>query len=237
MKPSIYVINSKNSKLSTSIKIDATYTTTHSCPSSCPLKGNGCYAFNSYTKIIVDRLNHEAENLSPLDLARAEAKAIDESYKGGLVPLGRNLRLHVSGDSRTIAGSRIINNAVGRWQQRQGGLVWAYTHCWDHVTADIWSNVSMLASVDNPTDAIYAQQNGYAPSLVVAEHKSDKIYLLPNSETKWIPCPAQVKGISCSDCGICLHANQLYNSNMGVAFSAHGIKKNSIKRRLAVLNG
>src|SRR5690606_10093649 len=105
-------------------------------------------------------------------VARAEAQAIDQSYNGGPVPAGRNMRLHVSGDSRTIAGTRMINNAVGRWQQRGGGVVWSYTHCWDHVTRDLWSNVSMLASVDTVEEVTYAQQNGYAPAIVVAEHIS-----------------------------------------------------------------
>jgi hypothetical protein len=231
-----YVVDSGNKKIMGSNKVDATYASINgTCPLTCPLKGNGCYAQVGPLGIHLHRLDKEAEALSVLQVARAEAKAIDNSYNGGPVPSGRCLRLHVTGDSRTIAGTRIINNALGRWKQRGGGVVWSYTHCWDHVTRDQWSNVEMLASVDSVDEVEYARQNGYAPSLVVAEHPSDRAYLLPGSNTKWIPCPAQTRHIGCSDCRLCFNVDRLFNSNIGITFSAHGVKKNMIKRRLEVV--
>src|ERR1019366_8209362 len=116
----------------------------------------------------------ESCGLSPLDVARAEAEAIDNCYDGGQVPDNRSLRLRVAGDSRTWAGSRIINMAVGRWKKRGGGNAWAYTHSWRHVHRDTWDNVSILASVSNVKEAAEAAKNGYASAIIVSEHKSEK---------------------------------------------------------------
>lgn len=237
MNGAIYVSDSGNSKTKGSEKIDVTYLSIKaSCPSTCALKDNGCYSVNSYAGLIVKRLDNEATEMSALQIARAEANAIDNSYKGGAVPTNRIMRLHISGDCRTIAGAKLINNAVGRWKKRGGGKVYSYTHVWDHVMRDIWSNVSMLASVDSIEEVEYARQNGYAPAIVVSEHMSSKAHELPGSDVKWIPCPAQTqKNIGCVDCKLCMNANRLFEKNMGISFAAHGIRKNTIKKRLLVL--
>jgi len=231
-----YVSNSGNSKIAGSQKIDCTYASVKAtCPLTCQFRMNGeCYAQLGQTGMHVARIDHESEGLSVLQVARAEAQEIDRSYNGGAVPVGRNLRLHVSGDSRTIAGTRMINNALGRWKQRGGKIVWGYTHCWDHIIRDMWSNAEMLASVDSIDQVEYARQNGYAPSIVVAEHMSSKPYLLEGSDIKWIPCQAQVRGVGCCDCQICFKTGRLYHKNMGIAFAAHGCRKEAIKRRLAL---
>jgi len=41
---------------------------------------------------------------------------------------------------------------------------------------------------------------------------------------------------SCVDCGLCLDADKLYARNMGIVFSAHGVKAKSMKKRLTVLS-
>jgi len=232
----IYVSESGNAKLMGSKKVDATYASIKAtCPSSCPLRDEGCYAQTSYVGMINWRLDRRARGGSPLQVAKAEAAAIDAAYKGGEVPAGRSLRLHVSGDSRSIAGSRAINNAVGRWLSRGGKDVWSYTHSWRHVPRNVWSNVSMLASVDNVDQVVAARANGYAPAIVVPEHSSDKVYALPNSDVKWVPCPAQTRGVGCTDCRLCFDAKRLYENNFGIAFAAHGVRKNSLKRHLTVV--
>lgn len=231
-----YVSDSGNTKIMGSKKVDATYVTIKgSCPNSCPLKDEGCYAQTSFVGMHVARLDKAAVGLSALQVAREEAKAIDESYKGGKVPLGRDLRLHVSGDSRTLAGTRLINNAVGRWKKRGGGDVWSYTHAWRNITRGEWSNVSILGSISSIYEVDAVREQGYAPALVIGEHPSEKAYTLPGSDVKWIPCPAQTKGVGCSDCRLCFNADRLFRGNYGIAFAAHGVKKNIIKRRLVVI--
>lgn len=231
-----YVSDSGNSKIMGSKKVDATYVSIQgSCPNSCELKGSGCYAQLGYVGIQVNRLDKEAVGMSALALARAEAKAIDNSYNGGAVPAHRDMRLRVSGESRTITGSRIINKAVGRWKNRGGGNCWAYTHAWKNVPRSEWSNVSILASVDSISDVELARRQGYAPAIVVDRFKSPKAFKIAGSSTKFIPCPAQTKGVGCTDCKLCFDANRLFEGNYGIAFEAHGARKNEVKRRLTVI--
>lgn len=240
MNGAIYVSDSKNSKLFGKEKVDATYASIEgSCSNTCPLKDSGCYAQNSYVGIVVSRLDKEAEDKDPLSIARAEAKAINEAYNGQAIPLNRSLRLHVSGDCRTVLGAKTVNKAVGNWKRRGLGnnVAWSYTHSWRTVPRSEWSNVEMLASIDSIDQATQARAHGYAPALVVSEHVSDKTYTLKGSDIKWIPCPNQLSDglIGCTDCRLCFNTKRLYDSNYGIAFSAHGIKKNNIKRRLKVI--
>lgn len=236
MNGAIYVSDSGNTKIMGSEKVDATYVSIKaSCPKDCPLMGEGCYAQLSYVGMTTHRLDEEAAGFSPLQAARSEAKAIDNSYKGGDVPSGRALRLHVAGDSRTLAGTRIINKSVLRWKKRGGGDVWSYTHAWKHVPRKEWDQVSILASVTTVDDVPTAREQGYAPAIVVPDFPSEKAYKLEGSDTKWIPCPAQTRGVGCSDCRLCFNADRLYDNNMGIAFSVHGVKKDNIKRRLTVV--
>lgn len=236
MRGATYVSDSGNTKIMGSKKVDATYATIEgSCPSSCPLKEAGCYAQSSFVGITVRRLDTEAEGLSTLQVARAEAKAIDQSYDSGPVPKGRDLRVHVSGDSRTLAGTRLINKAIGRWKKRGGGEAWSYTHAWKNVPRDEWSNVGILASVSTVDEVTLARAQGYASAIVVPEHLSEKVYKLPDCDVKWIPCPNQTRGVGCSDCRLCFNDKRLLDGNFGIAFAAHGVKKNEIKRHLKVI--
>lgn len=236
MKGSIYVSDSGNTKIMGSQKVDATYAAIkQTCPDTCSLKNEGCYAQTSYVGMVNHRMETEADSMTAIQVARAEAKAIDNAYNGKDVPAGRALRLHVSGDSRTVTGTRLINAAVGRWKKRLGGDCWSYTHAWRHVPRKEWSHVSILASVATTDEVEAAKKQGYAPAIVVAEHPSDKAYSLEGSDTKWIPCPAQTREVGCSDCRLCFNADRLLNGGFGIAFAAHGVKKNNIKRHLTVV--
>lgn len=237
IKGVIYVSDSKNSKIAGKSKVDATYGSIEgTCPSDCALRGESCYAETAYVGIQVARLDKQAKGLNALELARMEARVIDAAYDGGKIPEGRDLRVHVSGDSKTIAGSRLINSAIGRWKVRGGNDVWSYTHSWKNVSRDNWDNVSILASVDKVEDVAWAKAQGYAPAIVVAEFENDKAFTMKGSDVKWIPCPAQTKDdVSCTDCRLCIRSSYLEQSNHGIAFAAHGIRKNNIKRRLSVI--
>lgn len=236
MKGAIYVSDSGNTKIMGSKKVDATYASIKSsCPTDCALMGEGCYAQLSYVGMTSRRLDEEADGFSPLQVARSEAQAIDNAYNGGNIPYGRDMRLHVAGDSRTIKGTRILNKAVARWKERGGNDCWSYTHAWKKVPRREWSNVSMLASVSNVHEAYECWAQGYAPAIVVEEHLSDKAYLLDQSDTKWIPCPAQTRGVGCSDCRLCFDADRLRKDNFGIAFAAHGVKKEDVKKHLKVI--
>jgi hypothetical protein len=234
----IYVEGSKNSKLSGTQPIDGTYTSIKdTCSPTCPLKKDKlCYATLSYVGMINKRMERRARGGSPLDLARAEARAIAQSYGGGAVPAGRNLRLHISGDCRVRAGVRLINAAVGRWKKRGGGDCFSYTHSHARVPRSLWSNVSMLASIESTSQVAAVRQMGYVPAIVVSEHTTDKAHRLEGSDTIFIPCPAQTKdNVGCSDCKLCMKSEWLYRTNRGISFAAHGIRKTELKRHLKMV--
>jgi len=237
MRGAIYVSNSGNTKLKGSKKIDGTYCSIKAtCSTTCPLKQNQtCYAMNSFVGMVNTRMNRRARQDSPLQLARSEAKCIDESYNGGDVPTGRDCRLHIAGDSRTITGTRIIAAAAKRWLKRGGRSVFTYTHSWAHVSRDNWGSVNVLASIESADQVEQVRSMGYSPAIVVAEHASDKAYKLPNCETVFIPCPAQTNDIHCSDCRLCMKSDWLFETNRGISFAAHGIRKADLKRHLTVI--
>lgn len=238
MNGAIYVSNSNNKKISGVGKVDATYASIKAtCSDSCELKKTqSCYAMSSFVGMTVKRLDRKSRNYNALKLAKSEAKEIDNSYNGGKVPNGRMLRVHVSGDSKTIKGTKLINSAVARWKKRGGGLCWSYTHSWANVKRKHWKNVSILASIENVSQVLKVREQGYAPAIVVDHFDSDKAFSLKGCETKFIPCPAQTKEhVSCDTCKLCMKADWLYSENKGIAFSAHGIKQKSLKKHLKIL--
>lgn len=231
-----YVVKSQNKKISNKYQVDCTFAPIkQSCPDSCQLKNNGCYASLSFVGMINRKLEKEAEGLSALEVAKLEAKAIDESYDGKAVP-NVLLRLHVSGESTTIEGSKLINKAVGKWKKRGGAEVWSYSHSWKDVPRSAWSNVSMLASVDDYKDIALAIEKEYVPAIVVNTFPKNKKFSVPGSPIDFLPCPAQVKEtVSCDSCQLCLRDDLLKSLNVGIAFQAHSAKVNSIKKRLPVI--
>ena len=236
MRGAIYVEKSDNRKISGDDKVDATYASIkNTCPDTCSLKNEGCYAQSSFVGMVNHRMNKRARQDSPLAVARAEARAIDQAYGGRKIPAGRALRLHVSGDSRTIKGTRILGAAISRWKKRGGGDVWSYTHAAAYVPRKEWGAVSVLASIESISQIERVKKMGYAPAIVVSEHLSDKVYKLSGSDIKWIPCVQQTKGVSCVSCRLCFNADRLYRDGYGIAFAAHGINKNKIKKHLKVI--
>ena len=237
MRGAIYVEGSQNSKLNGNKKIDATYASIKgTCSPTCPLKDGLCYAKSSFVGIVNARMNRRARQDSPLDIARSEARAIDESHGGGLIPEGRDCRLHVSGDSRSIKGTRVLAKAAARWLTRQGRAMYTYTHSWEHVPRAAWGAINVLASIESVDQVEAAKKQGYACALVVAEHKDDKAYKIKGSNVSWIPCPAQTKAnVHCSDCRLCMRSDWLLETNRGILFAAHGLRKNDLKRHLNVI--
>ena len=240
----IYVENSKNEKIAGLGKCDGTYASIrNTCPDTCVLKkSKECYATQNYVALIVKRLDRRARQDNIVQMARNEAKCIDESYRGGKVPSGRDLRVHISGDARSRTAAKIISRAVGRWLDRQEGekgSAWAYTHCFASVPRESWGRVSVLASIESIDQVAEATKQGYACALIVPEHASSKAYKLPNCEITWIPCPAQEKPggkeIACVDCRLCMKSDWLRDSGRGISFSAHGSKKSDLKKHLTVI--
>lgn len=232
----IYVRDSKNSKLSRFGRgVDVTYASTKaSCSNKCPWFEAGCYALTGRVGMVNNKLN---DNASPHEVTLDEVSSINESWGGEKIPQGQCLRLHVSGDCKNSKDVEFLASACNNWIKRGGDKVWSYTHFWRKVPRKSWGKVSILASVESYKDAKLAIKKSYAPAIVVPKFPNNKKSFVKN-EIKFIPCPAQTfEKVTCLDCRLCFDVDKLLERNCGIAFESHGVQKNSINKKLKVLQG
>lgn len=213
----------------------ATYASLHSCPESCPHKDNGCYAQMGPTGILTQRMTGTAFR-KPDSIARLEAAGI-------LGLTGRfDLRLHVVGDCKTDAASKILSSACADFRDRsrrfrkddQEAAVWGYTHAWSSVRRSSWFGVSMLASCETAEQVEDANTRGYAAALIVPSFESSKPHQTDGG-TLVVPCPYQTTGRQCVDCRLCMKSDKLLEMGLTIAFSAHGSKAESVRKTLKSL--
>jgi hypothetical protein len=201
----------------------ATYASQRSCPSDCAFMGNGCYAEGGPTGIHTRRLNNAAVHATPLEVAEAEAAAID-TLSGTL-----DLRIHVVGDCTTSKAADLVSSAALR-RIRRSRRIWSYTHAWRDVEREAWQDVSVLASCERPEQAIEALDKGWAAAVVLPIFKDERLHV--QGGLKVLPCPHQTRGVKCVDCGLCMNAERLHGKGIAVGFVPHGARK---KRVLTVI--
>lgn len=206
------------------------------CDSSCPFysadgdQTAGCYAREGKVAMVERRIAMGLRGLSADTIAAIEAAAIRDAAE--LVPEGRPLRVHVSGDCRTEKGARMISEACEVWP----GDVWTYSHVWRTIPRSAWGRISVLASVESVNDARWAMDRGYAAAIVVDKHPADgKAYRVAD-DAKIVPCPAQTRDdVTCESCGLCLNADKLLALRLIIGFEAHGPGAKKAKRHLTVV--
>jgi hypothetical protein len=222
---------SSNKKLGDNVA--ATYAPIEqTCPSSCQLKNDGCYAQMGFVGIQNARLTRNARkgSLNATALAKLEAKLIDESFKGKQLKKKTPLRLHVSGDVKTKTGVKYLSASARRYIARGGGKVWTYSHAWSKLPKSLWNGISVLASCDTIREAKEALKAGYAPAMVVPEFESEKAYMIEG--IKGIPCPEQTRGVTCQNCGLCMNADKLVQQNSMILFAVHGARSEKFKLKV-----
>lgn len=208
-----------------------TYAAQASCPDDCAFLNAGCYAEGATLGMLTRRLNANAAEASALDVALEEAAAID-----AISPAyhGQPMRLHTVGDCATEASARIVSSAAARWVARGGGDVWTYTHAWRVVPREAWGEVRVLASCETPLDVPLAHERGYATAIVVDDFPGDRLYHLDGQPV--IPCPAQTRGVPCTDCRLCFGADRLRDTGTTIGFSIHGDNA-TVRQARGVLSG
>lgn len=220
------VLHSKNSKVG---DVAATYAPiSKTCPVSCPLRDNGCYAQGGNVGFKVARTEEYSTGLNGDTVATLEGDEIADMARHA--PTNHALRIHVSGDATTDYRAAQMARGAARWP----GKVWSYTHAWRDVARESWGRVSVLASCETLAQVILAQAKGYAAALVVAEHPSDGRAFRTSGGVKVIPCPSQTRDIKCTDCKLCWDDELLLRQGACISFAAHGATK---KRTLKVIRG
>lgn len=206
--PVIAVEKSNNKKIGV---MSATYVSQESCPTSCVLYRNGCYAESGTMGIHTNRLNKVPPS-SPEAIAQAEADAIDGLT--GRLPL----RVHVVGDCSTPEAARIVGSAMVRHEAKHGQPAYTYTHAWREVAHADWQGATVLASCETVEQVQDARARGYATALVVQSSSG-----LPRGQGM-VKCPNQINGTTCVDCGLCLNP-RLGEYGITIVFETHGARK------------
>lgn len=235
--------------------VAATYVSiTKTCPPTCVFKDHGCFAQNGFIRRFTRPLDDQAvaEGLDGTEVARNEARCLDKAYGGGEVPQdgrfgGRDLRLHVGGDTADTTSALILASAAKRWRKRGGGEVWTFTHRWREIPANSWGPIHVWASTETVAEAQEAQRLGYRASITLptGSFTGDKEQVLTDGTTTQginvIPCPWETRKIPCNRCRLCLRAKlpgdpvigfQVHGSTADIAVPLEAVRR---KRRLAVL--
>lgn len=198
--------------------IPTTRSARSTCPAFCPLLGNGCYAENFPMVMQWEKLT--VGGMSYADL-------LDEISR---LKRGTLWRHNDAGDL-IGSGNRInLTALVALVDANRGRRGFTYTH-WDwRENREVikWSNLlgfTINVSTESHADAKDANLLGLPVALV-----ADQVEAVEDREgIRYVVCPAQTKGWTCKDCGLCAVADREYV----IVFRPHGTKKKTL---IAALN-
>lgn len=175
-----------------------------SCPTTCPLFSNGCYARG---RIFTQATKWGREEL---DQVRALSKTL---------PPGRGLRLNVAGDFLSEDGTPDVEyisacNAVA--EERPDVMIIAYTHAWRTLTPNMF-RFGVNASCETDAEIEEARAMGWGTVTINAEPGAMV------AGTRIVRCPAETRDdVTCATCMLCAKTPKI---NTTVTFTAHGAGK------------
>ena len=220
-----YNPNTSNTKIGKNKGIGTVMITADSCPDTCKLKGQGCYAETGWVGIHWRKLNNGTTGTDWIGL-NDQVKA--KPPKSGL------LRFGVAGDLPQHGQTGEINgNLVGLLQGIFKGLrVYGYTH--HRQSLHNLQIIEQMASggwfvnfsCDDIQQAVETFKRGYSAVTVVSENETRKHWIVDGVPV--VVCPAQIRdGMDCATCKLCMGSRKCI-----VAFRAHGARKRTVTQRL-----
>lgn len=209
----------------------ATYVSiTATCPTTCVFKDRGCFAQSGYIKRFAGVLDEQAKalELTGTQIAENEAAALRGLFRGRSIPQdgargGRDLRLHVGGDTGGVEAAQILAEAAENWHQRGGGAVWTYTHRWREIPIDAWGRIAVWASTETFDDAVAARAAGYPVSMALPDTILKGAKRQELSGVSLIPCPWESRKVSCVRCRLCFKEATLPEGT-AIGFKIHGME-------------
>jgi hypothetical protein len=125
---------------------------------------------------------------------------------------------------------------VERYLSRAGGIAWAPTHRRD-IPRDAFGPIEVMMSCESSEQVEEARALGFAATLVVAQFPyGAKVFRLPGSSLKYVPCPEQASGrVTCVECRLCLDTAVLLRKGIVIVFAAHGRDAAKVRHRLPLL--
>lgn len=221
------VEKSGDMKLSATRNVSATWVPQVTCPDSCPLKNNGCYAETGNAGFQTRRLNALAAKANTKRGRVALIREIATLEAAGIRKLSgdRQLRVHVVGDCTDHIAASLVGGAMLDHTAKQGKAAWTYTHAWRTVPKKAWVGAAVVASCDHISDIPHARAKGYGTSVLTPKHPTNHLYKL-GGETI-IPCPAQFKHnghrvVTCEFCTLCKRPDFLREKKLSVGFEPDG---------------
>lgn len=203
MNTTMVVALSANSKLTNgSIGVAATYRPVgDTCPASCKLLGNGCYAQRGCT-----------------NFQQMQSKRKHDTFKEVVEKGIGFLRLNVSGDFlyKRRLDKEYLNEIKELARKNPRMKIWGYTHAFKQLISERIGikipNLFLFASCDTMDEVRYARKRKWKTARVVDSFKN--AVLLPG-EAK---CLNQVTGITCVQCKICFTEHKNFR---GIVFQKH----------------
>jgi hypothetical protein len=212
-----YHLSPQSSNKKTGMGVAVSTTSKDSCPDSCPLKNNGCYASQGPLNIHWTKISSGQRG--------TDWKGFIEQVEK--LPNGWKFRYAQAGDlpgkNEYIDGEKLFE--LAQTIQKKQLKAWAYSH----KTLNK-SNVNKIkkanqmgfcinASADNLMEADDAISKGL-PTVVVLPSDAPDVTSTVKGH-KVIVCPSQTKqGKTCSDCMLCAKSDRKFI----IGFKAHGVQ-------------
>lgn len=214
-----YHLTRKSSNVKTG-PIAVSTTSRDSCPSTCPLKGNGCYAESGPL-----RLHWDAVSEGPW---RDKPRGTDlESFLASVsaLPEGSCFRHNQAGDLPHFNGSinRHVTLRLAQVCGERNLKAWTYTHHnlndGDNKSTVLKANklgLTVNVSAHSQQHAAHYHKQGLPAVCIVPKNETRKQW--EHDGVKFLVCPAQWSDKPCAECKLCSIADR----SCVVAFKAHG---------------
>ena len=209
-------LQSKNKKVG---KMPVTTSTATTCPTSCPFKANGCYAYGYPLKGHWDKVT-EGERGDDWSTFIDKIKALPPMQKWR-----HNQAGDLPGDMEELDGDKCVDLA----RANEGKRGFTYTH---YDVLDNFQNAIIVNAMNHLGFTVNVSGNNLdhadelcdmdiAPVVVVLPSDQTTNTVTPKGR-KVVVCPATYKDdIACVDCMLC----EKRNRNVIVGFPAHGTSK------------
>jgi hypothetical protein len=209
-------LQSKNKKVG---KMPVTTSTATTCPTSCPFKANGCYAYGYPLKGHWDKVT-EGERGDDWSTFIDKIKALPPMQKWR-----HNQAGDLPGDMEELDGDKCVDLA----RANEGKRGFTYTH---YNVLDNFQNAIIVNSMNHLGFTVNVSANNLdhadklcdmdiAPVVVVLPIEQTTNTVTPKGR-KVVVCPATFKDdVSCASCMLC----EKWDRNVVVGFPAHGTSK------------
>lgn len=221
--------------------LPTTTTSKNSCPISCELKGNGCYAEIGHTAIHWNKLSNAESN------EKNSLNALVSNIKSHFKYLtDKRIRLNQAGDlphNNEIIDAKSVLILASELKKAK---IKAYTYT--HHNLNLGDNLkTIFAMIKNGIVVNYSAKNERHAIELLNDKKTKKLpictIISPQNHNKknyfvegvqFIRCPSEYllkdngEKIQCKDCNLCMRPQR----DFVVGFTAHGVRKNKVNTRL-----